>query len=130
MVEVEGRKIQLSNLEKVLYPETGFTKGEVIAEMAKASRAGRVLIDWSQNSDFKTTVSVYSLRAKRAAPYVSMPVPWEILRRARSRKDLQSLDFKAPEALERVEKTGDLFAPLLQLKQRLPTNFTKRLQTA
>jgi bifunctional non-homologous end joining protein LigD len=102
----------------------------VIAEMAKASRAGKVLIDWSQNSDFKTTVSVYSLRAKRAAPYVSMPVSWEMLRRARLRKDRQSLDFKAAEALERVQKTGDLFAPALQLKQRLSANFAKRLQTA
>ena len=53
-----------------------------------------------------------------------------MLRRARSRKDLPRLDFKAAEALERVQKTGDLFAPLLQLKQRLPANFTKRLQTA
>lgn len=71
-----------------------------------------------------------SMRAKRAAPYVSMPLPWEMLRRARSRKDLPRLDFKAAEALERVQKTGDLIAPVLQLKQRLPANFAKRLQTA
>ncbi|MEU1403505.1 non-homologous end-joining DNA ligase [Streptomyces sp. NPDC005728] len=30
ITEVEGRRVPLSNLEKVLYPETGFTKGELV----------------------------------------------------------------------------------------------------
>ena len=101
----------------------------VIAEMTKASRAGRVFIDWSQNSDFKTTVSVYSLRAKRAFPFVSMPVDWDELRRAISAKNAASLDFPPDAGLKRIEKTGDLFAPVLKLKQRLPADLFKRLQS-
>src|SRR5688500_4018773 len=49
----------------------------VEAQMAKELRKGKVFIDWSQNSDFKTTVCVYSLRAKQTTPYVSMPFTWE-----------------------------------------------------
>jgi bifunctional non-homologous end joining protein LigD len=98
----------------------------VIAEMAKVSRAGKVFIDWSQNSDFKTTVSVYSLRAKRPFPFVSMPVAWEELDRALSKKDRRSLDFSPGAALERIETLGDLFAPVLKLKQRLPADLLKR----
>jgi bifunctional non-homologous end joining protein LigD len=99
----------------------------VVAAMAKLSRTGKVFIDWSQNSDFKTTVSVYSLRAKRAFPYVSMPVSWETLRRAMSRRDRESLDFKPEQALEIVKKSGDLFAPMLKLKQRLPRDLLRTI---
>lgn len=91
----------------------------VIAEMAKASRDRKVFIDWSQNSDFKTTVSVYSLRAKTATPYVSMPVTWETLKRASSRRDGDSLYFTPDQALARIQESGDLFAPVLKLKQKL-----------
>ena len=100
-----------------------------IAEMAKTSRAGKVFIDWSQNSDFKTTVCVYSLRAKRAFPFVSMPVAWDELHRAVSAKDRASLDFPPDRALQRIEKTGDLFASVLRLKQRLPADLVKSLQS-
>jgi bifunctional non-homologous end joining protein LigD len=99
----------------------------VVAEMAKLSRTGKVFIDWSQNSDFKTTVSVYSLRAKRAAPYVSMPLRWETLERAMSRHDRGSLDFTPEQALEIAQKSGDLFAPVLKLKQRLPRDLTRMI---
>ncbi|MGA7634344.1 MAG: ATP-dependent DNA ligase, partial [Terriglobales bacterium] len=30
IVDVQGRKLKLTNLDKVLYPSTGFTKGEVV----------------------------------------------------------------------------------------------------
>src|SRR4051812_26395939 len=63
----------------------------VVSEMAKVKRAGKVFIDWSQNSDFKTTVAVYSLRAKRSEPYVSMPVTWDELRRGPRRGGIASL---------------------------------------
>ena len=86
----------------------------IVAEMARNLREGKVFIDWSQNSDFKTTAGVYSLRAKRADPFVSMPVTWEELAKS---KDLQ---WRPHDALERLEKTGDLFAPVLKLKQQLP----------
>jgi len=79
-----------------------------------------VLIDWSQNSDFKTTIGVYSLRAKGERPYVSLPVKWEELRQLQKSGNTEQLCFEANAALERIEKTGDLFAPVLDLKQKLP----------
>ena len=60
----------------------------VVSEMSKSIRAGRVFIDWSQNSDFKTTVCVYSMRAKAAAPSISMPVKWSELTTALKTKRL------------------------------------------
>ncbi len=54
----------------------------VVAEMAKTLRRGKVLIDWSQNSDFKTTVAVYSIRAKGDQPFISMPITWDEVERA------------------------------------------------
>jgi bifunctional non-homologous end joining protein LigD len=91
----------------------------VVSEMAKAKRAGKVFIDWSQNSDFKTTVSVYSLRAKRSEPYVSMPVAWDELRRAVRKNEASTLTFDPDAAIERLEKLGDLWAGVLTLKQSL-----------
>jgi len=102
--------------------------GLVVAEMAKISRAGKVFIDWSQNSDFKTTVCVYSLRARRPSPFVSMPVTWEELHRALSNQDRSSLDFPPGAALERIAKRGDLFAPVLELRQRLPAALLRRFR--
>src|SRR5262249_28617945 len=65
----------------------------VVTDMAKARRAGKVLIDWSQNSDRKTTGAVYSLRAKRDQPFVSFPVRWDELERAIATKKAESLYF-------------------------------------
>ncbi len=92
----------------------------ILSEMAKSWRRGRVFIDWSQNADFKTTVCVYSLRAKSDTPYVSLPVSWEELRTALRRGRRESLYFEPDAALKRLEKTGDLFRPVLKQKQRLP----------
>ncbi len=92
----------------------------VVAEMAKNLRHGKVFVDWSQNSDFKTTVGVYSLRAKSDEPFVSMPVTWEELAGLRNARDAAKLRFSPEGALKRVESQGDLFAPLLTLKQKLP----------
>lgn len=93
----------------------------IVAKMAKAARkGGKVLIDWSQNADFKTTVGVYSLRAKREQPFVAMPVTWKELEQAQRRRKTQALDFDAAAALKRLEENGDLFAPLLKLKQKIP----------
>lgn len=91
----------------------------VVSEMAKAKRAGKVFIDWSQNSDFKTTVAVYSLRAKRPEPYVSMPVTWDELRTAVRKNDAASLMFGPDAALKRLAKVGDLWSDVLTLKQTL-----------
>jgi bifunctional non-homologous end joining protein LigD len=91
----------------------------VVSNMKKSLRAGKVLVDWSQNDPHKTTVCVYSLRA-RERPAVSMPVTWELVQDCLRAKDPRLLSFEADAALRRVEKLGDLFAPLLAMKQRLP----------
>ena len=92
----------------------------VVSRMTKARRAGRVLIDWSQNDAKKTTVCVYSLRA-RQAPTVSTPVTWEEVRATLASGDPASLAFEAREVLARVRERGELFAPVLSLVQELPS---------
>ena len=87
--------------------------------MTRARRAGKVLIDWSQNDEHKTTVCVYSLRATER-PSVSMPLEWEEVRAVSEGADGDSLRFGAGEALARVADRGDLFAPVLSLPQQLP----------
>ena len=96
----------------------------VVSTMSKQARAGKVFIDWSQNSDFKTTVGVYSLRAKSDRPFVSAPVSWDELRLAANAKNASKLYFEANEALRRFERTGDLFRQVLTLKQHLPGDVT------
>jgi bifunctional non-homologous end joining protein LigD len=83
--------------------------GLVVSRMAKELRPGKVLVDWSQNSAAKTTVSVYSLRA-RPTPTVSTPVTWDEVASCTSAEDLV---FTSDDVLARVEEHGDLFAPLL-----------------
>ncbi len=95
----------------------------VVSKMAKVLRKKKVLIDWSQNSHSKTTVSVYSMRAKRPEPYVSMPVSWDELRAALKANKPDKLFFTPEAALKRLKKVGDLFAPVLTLKQKLPKAF-------
>jgi bifunctional non-homologous end joining protein LigD len=91
----------------------------VVSDMKKAIRTGKVLVDWSQNDEHKTTISVYSLRA-RERPTVSTPVTWDEVERALKKKDANLLVFEAQQVSQRVEKMGDLFEPLLKLKQKLP----------
>jgi bifunctional non-homologous end joining protein LigD len=91
----------------------------VVSDMKKELRNGKVLVDWSQNDEHKTTVSVYSLRA-REHPTVSTPIEWEEVERALKKKDASMLVFEAGQVLERVQKRGDLFEPVLKLKQKLP----------
>ncbi|MDQ6860942.1 MAG: non-homologous end-joining DNA ligase [Verrucomicrobiota bacterium] len=99
----------------------------VVSEMSKSIRGGKVFIDWSQNSDFKTTVCVYSMRAKSVEPFISMPVTWNELARAVKRKDAKRLSFTPDAAIKRIAKEGDLFEPVLKLRQELPSAFTKAL---
>ncbi|HMS58209.1 MAG TPA: hypothetical protein PKA49_05085, partial [Tepidiformaceae bacterium] len=91
----------------------------VLSSMTRALRTGKVFIDWSQNDDHKTTVAVYSLRA-REQPTVSTPVTWDEVEAAVAAKDAGLLRFEAGDVLERVARHGDLFAPLLELRQDLP----------
>ncbi len=91
----------------------------VVSDMKKEVRGGKVFVDWSQNDEHKTTVSVYSLRA-RERPTVSTPVSWDEVERTHKKKDPRLLVFEAGDVLERFEKMGDLHASVLTLKQTLP----------
>ena len=91
----------------------------VVSDMKKALRTGKVLVDWSQNDEHKTTIAVYSLRA-REKPTVSTPVSWDEVEQALKKKDPNLLRFESEQVLKRVDKLGDLFAPVLELKQKLP----------
>jgi len=91
----------------------------VVSDMKKELRVGKILVDWSQNDEHKTTIAVYSLRA-RERQTVSTPVKWEEVEQCLKKKDATLLVFEAAKTLERVEKMGDLFEPVLQLKQNLP----------
>jgi bifunctional non-homologous end joining protein LigD len=91
----------------------------VVSDMKKALRVNKVFVDWSQNDDYKTTVNVYSLRAKDQ-PTVSTPVTWQEVENCLKKGDPELLVFTSDKVLQRVEKSGDLFEPVLKLKQKLP----------
>jgi bifunctional non-homologous end joining protein LigD len=91
----------------------------VVTTQDKSVRPNKVLIDWSQNTRFKTTVSVYSLRA-RPRPTASTPLAWDEVEAACDSGNTEALVFEAGEVLDRVERLGDLMAPVLKLKQSLP----------
>jgi bifunctional non-homologous end joining protein LigD len=91
----------------------------VVSRMTKSLRPGKILIDWSQNDEHKTTVNVYSLRA-RERPTVSTPVAWQEVEAVVESGDAQPLVFEAADVLERVDRDGDLFARVLSLRQSLP----------
>src|SRR5918997_647538 len=94
----------------------------VVHRMLKSLRGGKVLVDWSQNDEHKTTVNVYSLRAKEQ-PTVSTPVTWEEVETCLKKKDPDLLTFTSDQTLQRVEQSGDIFAPVQTLKQKLPKSW-------
>jgi bifunctional non-homologous end joining protein LigD len=91
----------------------------VISRMQKSLRKGKVFVDWSQNDDKKTTINVYSLRA-RERPTVSTPVTWDEVAAAAKKRRAEQMVFLSDDVLTRVAKHGDLFEPVLSLKQKLP----------
>ena len=91
----------------------------VVSKMAKALRKGKIFVDWSQNDEHKTTVCVYSLRAKDE-PTVSTPVKWDEVENCLKKKKADLLKFRCDKTLARVAKFGDLYAPVDTLKQKLP----------
>jgi bifunctional non-homologous end joining protein LigD len=91
----------------------------VVSDMKKVVRTNKIFVDWSQNDQHKTTISVYSLRA-RERPTVSTPITWDEVEQALKKKDAARLVFEAKDVLARVEKMGDLFEPVQKLKQKLP----------
>jgi bifunctional non-homologous end joining protein LigD len=92
---------------------------EIVSSQKKDLRGGKVLIDWSQNDEYKTTVSVYSLRA-RERPWVSTPVTWDEVDDMASSGDVERSRFEAGDVVERVQRLGDLFEPVATLQQELP----------
>jgi bifunctional non-homologous end joining protein LigD len=95
----------------------------VVSKMSKLLRRGKVLIDWSQNADFKTTVCVYSLRGKGDAPTVSFPLTWGEVEQSVKRKNTTAFQIDPDTAIRRLEKQGDTFEALLTDKQKLPRRF-------
>lgn len=91
----------------------------VVSNMKKSLRTGKVLIDWSQNDAHKTTVCAYSLRAK-SQPTVSAPLAWDEVEAVWQNKSGADVEFVADDVIARVARSGDLFAPVLTLKQKLP----------
>jgi bifunctional non-homologous end joining protein LigD len=91
----------------------------VVSDMKKALRSGKVLVDWSQNDEHKTTVCVYSLRA-RDRPTVSTPITWDEVEDVLRSREPEDLAFDSAAVLERVAAHGDLFAPVETLQQQLP----------
>jgi bifunctional non-homologous end joining protein LigD len=103
----------LARLLEARHPEL------VVSQMAKDLRKGKVFIDWSQNDPVKTTVCVYSLRA-RERPTVSTPLTWDEVEDVAQKGDPDLVVFEADAVLERVEREGDLFASVADLEQQLP----------
>jgi len=91
----------------------------VTSNMSKSVRKGKVFVDWSQNDEHKTTICVYSLRAKEE-PTVSTPVTWDEVANCLKKKKADLLKFRSDKTLERVKKMADLFEPVEKLKQKLP----------
>ena len=91
----------------------------VLSDMKRNLRTGKVFVDWSQNDEHKTTIAVYSLRA-REHPTVSTPISWDEVEKALKKKDAGLLVFEAKDVIKRFDKMGDLFEPVLELKQKLP----------
>jgi bifunctional non-homologous end joining protein LigD len=94
----------------------------VVSKMAKTLRKGKVFVDWSQNDEHKTTICVYSLRAKEE-PTVSTPVTWNEVENCLKKKKADLLKFRSDQTIARVEKSGDLFEPVETMKQKLPKKF-------
>lgn len=92
----------------------------IVSKMQKNLRKGKVLVDWSQNDSHKTTVCVYSMRAKEH-PSISTPVTWDEIEKALKKNNSEALKFEPDAVIRRIKKSGDLFAPVLKLKQTLPS---------
>jgi bifunctional non-homologous end joining protein LigD len=91
----------------------------VTSNMSKSVRKGKVFVDWSQNDEHKTTICVYSLRAKEE-PTVSTPVTWDEVENCLKKKKADLLNFRSDKTVERVKIMGDFFEPMEKLKQKLP----------
>ena len=111
---------QTKDLSRALAQNLETDHGDLVtSNMSKAVRKGKVFVDWSQNDEHKTTICVYSPRAKEE-PTVSTPVTWDEVENCLKKKKADLLKFRSEKVLARVEKLGDLFEPVEELKQKLP----------
>src|SRR5205814_8700205 len=111
---------QTKDLSRALDQNLETDHGDLVtSNMSKAVRKGKVFVDWSQNDEHKTTICVYSLRAKEE-PTVSTPVTWDEVENCVKKKKADLLKFRSEKVLARVEKLCDLFEPVEELKQKLP----------
>ena len=81
--------------------------------VAKRPR-GRVLVDYNQNAWGRTLASVYSVRPTAVAS-VSTPVGWDEIERG-----ITTEQFTMDVILDRVARLGDIHAPVLKGKVKLP----------
>ena len=110
---------QTKDLSRALAQHLEGEHGDLVtSNMSKSVRKGKVFVDWSQNDEHKTTICVYSLRAKEE-PTVSTPVTWDEVANCLKKKKADLLKFRSDKVITRIEKTGDLFEPVEQLKQKL-----------
>ena len=111
---------QTKDLSRALAQHLEGEHGDLVtSNMSKSVRKGKVFVDWSQNDEHKTTICVYSLRAKEE-PTVSTPVTWDEVANCLKKKKADLLKFRSDKVITRVEKMGDLFEPVEELKQKLP----------
>jgi bifunctional non-homologous end joining protein LigD len=100
----------------------------VTSNMSKAVRKDKVFVDWSQNDEHKTTICVYSLRA-REEPTISTPIGWNEVENCIKKKKAELLKFRSDQVLARVDKLGDLFGPVEKLKQKPPKKWSVWVHT-
>src|ERR1700726_4083288 len=111
---------QTKDLSRALAQLLEQAHGNVVtSNMSKTVRKGKVFVDWSQNDENKTTICVYSLRAKEE-PTVSTPVTWNEVANCLKKQKADRLKFRSDQVFARVDKMGDIFEPVEKLKQKLP----------
>jgi bifunctional non-homologous end joining protein LigD len=93
-------------------------RGLVVDRQARELRAGKILVDWLQNDHSRSTVAPYSLRAT-PSPLVSTPMTWDEVGDVADGRPEEALEFGVDDVLKRIEREGDLFEPVLRLRQRL-----------
>ena len=92
--------------------------------MSKALRKGKVFVDWSQNDEHKTTICVYSLRAKEE-PTVSTPVTWDEVANCLKKKKADLLKFRSDKTLAARGKNGRS----LRAGRRVKTKAAEEMET-
>lgn len=100
------------------------SRNDVVHRMTKSLRSGKVLVDWGQNDAGKSTAVVYSLRGV-PVPQASVPLTWDEIETAVRHEETTMLRFTVRTVLQRIEQLGDIFAPVLEMRQTLPSKETQ-----